>query len=50
MFLFFLRVPAIGLVIMLFPFLSIKVSGEQLTIEKSLSGKTLPVGQTFNNL
>ena len=31
--LFFLKVPAIGLVIILLPFFSIKVSGEQLTIE-----------------
>ena len=32
-FLFFFKVPAIGFVIILFPFFDINVSGEQLTIE-----------------
>ena len=36
-FLVFFKVPAIGLVEILFPFLVIKFSGEQLIIENSLS-------------
>ena len=39
-FLFFLRVPAIGLVIILFFLLSITVSGEKLTMEKLKDGLT----------
>ena len=46
-FLLFLRVPAIGLVIILFPFLSIRVSGEQLTMEKFLSQIIKDSGDEF---